>query len=247
MTTRPPPPQRHARVAGAAYACVIVIGLLNGFLIDSQLVVAGDDAATTQNILADPTRFRVGIAATLALYALVVVLAWALYEVVKAVEARLARLGLLFRVAEAVVGVATILMSIFVTELVASDGRAAAFEAEELHALVGAVLETRATGMDLVLVLIGVGGTIYCGLLFTSRLVPRWLAGWGVVTYLSMLALGFLSLLWRDHPKMLEMVFYGPGALFELTIGLWLIVKGVDEDQWRALSDPPQAGNARQG
>jgi hypothetical protein len=246
MTTRPPPPQRHARIAGAAYALVIVIGLLNGVLIDSRLVVAGDDAATTQNILADPTRFRVGIAATLVLYALVVVLAWALYEVVKAVEARLARLGLLFRVAEAVVGVATILMSIFVADLVASDSRTAAFEPGQLHALVGSVLEARTTGMDLVLVLIGVGGTVYCGLLFTSRLVPIWLAGWGVVTYLSMLALGFMSLLWRDHPQMLEMVFYGPGALFELTIGVWLIVKGVDEERWHALSDRPQTGNARQ-
>jgi len=77
------PPQRHARIAGAAYALVIVIGILNGFFIDSRLVVAGNDAATMRNIVADPTRFRVGIAATLVLYALVVLLAWALYEVLR--------------------------------------------------------------------------------------------------------------------------------------------------------------------
>jgi hypothetical protein len=246
MTNRTAHPQRHARIAGAAYALIIVIGVLNSFLIDTRLVVAGDDAATTQNILSNPTLFRLGIAATLVLYALVVVLAWALYEVLKAVGPRLARLGLLFRAAEAIVGVSTVLMSIFVADLVGSENRVAAFRQEQLHTLVGAVLEARTTGMDLVLVLIGVGGTTYCGLLFTSRLVPRWLAAWGVVTYLSMLALGLVSLVWRDHPESLERVFYGPGALFELTIGGWLLVKGVDEKRWQAVSERRlQIGSAR--
>ncbi len=106
----------------------------------------------------------------------------------------------------------------------------------------GAALEARTTGMDLVLVLIGVGGAIFCALLFTSKLVPRWLAAWGIATYLSMLALGFLSLLWADHPQALEVVFYGPGALFELTIGAWLVVKGVHPEAWRALAEPQATG-----
>jgi hypothetical protein len=109
--------------------------------------------------------------------------------------------------------------------------------------LVGAVLDARTSGMDLVLVLIGLGGTIFCGLLLTSRLVPRWLAAWGVVTYLSML--GFVSLVWPDHPDALELVFYGPGALFELTIGGWLVVEGVDEDRWHALAERPEVRRIR--
>lgn len=32
------------------------------------------------------------------------------------------------------------------------------------------------------------------------------------------------------------MVFYGPGALFELTLGGWLLVKGVDTQRWQALT-----------
>jgi len=41
------------------------------------------------------------------------------------------------------------------------------------------------------------------------------------------------------------MLFYGPGALFELTIGARLVVKGVDQERWQAVSDP-QTDNARQ-
>lgn len=113
----------------------------------------------------------------------------------------------------------------------------ATLPSQQRDALVGAILGARTTGMDLVLVLIGVGGTIFCLLLFTSRLLPRWLSAWGVVTYLSMLALGLLSLVWQDHPHSLEAIFYGPGALFELTIGGWLLTKGVDKEKWRALAD----------
>ncbi|MCA9594072.1 MAG: DUF4386 domain-containing protein [Myxococcales bacterium] len=237
MTTPTALPQRHARIAGAAYLLVILIGVLNGFLVDARLVVA-DDATTTQNILAHPDLFRVGIAATLVLYVLVLVLvlAWALYEILKVVEPRLARLALLFRVAEAVVGVSTILTSIFVADMLGRRGRVSTLGSDQLSALVGAVLEARTTGMDLVLVLIGVGGTAFCVLLFMSRLVPRALAGWGVVTYVSMLVLGFLSLVWSAHPKALDVIFYGPGALFEASIGAWLLVKGVNEERWNALS-----------
>lgn len=204
MTPPVASPQRYARIAGGAYAAVIVLGLLNGMAVDSRLIVAGDDAATVQNILANPTLFRIGMVATLVLYALVLVLAWALYELLRVVNARLARLGLFFRAAEAIVGVSTILASVFVSDLLGSEERIAALGQQQLQALVGACLETRTTGMDLVLVLIGVGGTVYCHLLFTSRLVPRWLSGWGVLTYLSMLALGTSSLLWPTHPEMLE-------------------------------------------
>lgn len=155
-------------------------------------------------------------------------------DVRRAVRASLALLALLFRVAEAVVGISTILTSVLVIERVSSESRAAALGTERLQALVGAVLATRTTGMDLVLVLIGVGGSIFCALLFTARLVPRWLAGWGVLTYISMLVLGFISLAWRAHPTWLEAVFYGPGALFELIFGGWLCVKGVDEAAYPA-------------
>ena len=239
MTERSAPPQRLARIAGATYALVILIGVLNGLLVESRLFVAEDDATTAGNLLAHPQLFRVGIAAMLVLYSLVLVLAWALHQVLKAVDPRLVLLGLLFRVAEAVVGVSTILTSLLVVALAGSGSRVATLGRQHLEALVGAVLETRGAGMDLVLVLIGVGGTVFCALFFVSRFVPRWLAAWGVVTYLSMLVLGFLSLLWQDHPQTLEVFFYAPGALFELTMGGWLLAKGVDEERWVLVCGAP--------
>lgn len=105
---------------------------------------------------------------------------------------------------------------------------AAAATPDQLHALAGRLLDTRTAGLDIVLVFIGVGATIFCYLLFKSKLVPRPLAGWGIFTYSSMLVLALVSILVPDHPLMLETVLYSAGGAFELIFGLWLLVKGTE-------------------
>ena len=43
-----------------------------------------------------------------------------------------------------------------------------------------------------------------------------------------MLLLSLISILFPDVPGIIEIVLYGAGTLFELTIGLWLVIKGVN-------------------
>lgn len=65
-------------------------------------------------------------------------------------------------------------------------------------------------------------------LFYVSKYVPRILAGWGIFTYLSMLILSTVSILFHNHPEMIEIVLYSVGGLFELIFGLWLLIKGVN-------------------
>jgi hypothetical protein len=74
---------------------------------------------------------------------------------------------------------------------------------------------------------IGVGGSIFCYLFYKSNYVPKFLAGWGIFTYLTMLLLSFTSLLLPDIPETIKMIFYVPGGLFELIFGFWLLLKGI--------------------
>ena len=90
----------------------------------------------------------------------------------------------------------------------------------------------RTAGLDIVLIFIGLGATVFCYLFFKSKYIPRTLAAWGIFTYLSMLFLGLVSILFPSHPLMLELVLYSVGALFEFVIGLWLLIKGIDIQQW---------------
>ncbi len=221
-------PLVYARIAGVAYLLIIVIGILNGTLIDSRLIVPGDDAATAQNIMANELLFRIGSVSVLVLYAGVLVLSAALYVTLEKVNRNLALLAMLLRSGEAIVGAATVLLSFVVLFLLNGEGRSTAFETEQLQALAGVFLDVRAAGLDLVLILIGLGGTLFCHLFFVSRYVPRTLAAWGMFTYVSMFVLGFVSVLVPNHPMMLETALYSLGGAFELVFGFWLVLKGVD-------------------
>jgi hypothetical protein len=225
-------PLVYARVAGLAYVLIIILGIFSVGFIDSKLIVPGDDAATANNIMANDLLFRISIAGVLILYASVVVLSWALYVILKTVNKNLALLALLLRSGEAILGGATVLISFIVLLLLNGNGYSTVFETEQLQALVGVFLNVRTAGLDIVLLFIGLGGTVFCYLFFKSRYVPRILATWGILTYMSMLILAFVSILIPNHPEMIEIVLYSLGGLFELTFGFWLFFKGVNVQQW---------------
>lgn len=224
-------PLVYARVAGFLYILIIIIGVLNGIFIDSNLIVSGNDAATASNIMANDLLFRTGIASILILYASVVVLSWALYVILKTVNKNLALLAMLLRSAEAILGAATVLISFIVLGLLNGQGYSTVFETEQLQALVGVFLNVRTAGLDIVLIFVGLGGTVFCYLFLKSKYVPRILASWGIFTYLSMLILSLVSILFPNHPAIIEIVLYALGGSFELVFGFWLLLKGINVQQ----------------
>ena len=231
-------PLVYARVAGVAYVIIIMLGILSvGFLVESN-IVEGNDAATVNNIMANELLFRIGIAGEIMMFVLVVLLSLALYVILKTVDKNLALLALLWRLGEAVIGgCVTVISGIIPLLLLNSETE---FETEQLQALVGLFLDVRNAGLDVVLIFIGMGGTVFCYLFFKSKYVPRILAAWGMLTYLSMLILAFVSIIFPNLPEATKMAFYAPGGLFEIIFGLWLLVKGVNVEQWhsRASASP---------
>jgi hypothetical protein len=164
------------------------------------------------------------------MFVLVVLLSLALYVILRTVNRNLALLALLWRLGEAIIGGGVTVISGSIP-LLLLDGEAA-FETEQLQALVGLFLDVRGAGLDVVLMFIGMGGTLFCYLFFKSKYVPGILAAWGMLTYVSMFVLGSASILFPGLPESVKMVFYAPGALFEILFGLWLLIKGVNVEQW---------------
>jgi hypothetical protein len=70
-------------------------------------------------------------------------------------------------------------------------------------------------------------GICMATLLFRSRLIPRWLAILGLVTYPTLLAGSVLDMFnVVDMTQGVGLVALVPGALFEFILPVWLIVKG---------------------
>jgi hypothetical protein len=221
----------YARVAGLAYVVTIMLGIFSVSYIDSNILVPGNNAATVDNIMNNELRFRISIASEIILYALVVLLSHALYVILKTVNRNLALLALLWRIAEAIIGVGVTVLTGLIPLLLLNGE--ATFEQDQLQALVGLFLQVRSAGLDVVLIFIGMGGTLFCYLFFTAKFVPRILAVWGMITYLSMLILSLVSILSPNFPESVKMIFYAPGGLFEILFGLWLLTKGINVEQWK--------------
>jgi len=161
----------YARVAGLAYVVVIMLGIFSVSYIDSNILVPGNDAETVDNIMNNELRFRISIASEIIMYVLVVLLAHALYVILKTVNRNLALLAMLWRIGEAIVGAGVAVLTGFIP-LLLLNGKAA-LEQDQLQALVGLFLQLRSAGLDVVLIFIGMGGTVFCYLFFTSKYVPR--------------------------------------------------------------------------
>jgi hypothetical protein len=194
-----------------------------------KLIVPGNDAATTNNIMANELLFRIGVANDTLMFVLVVVLSLALYVILKTVNKNLALLALLMRFGEGIIGgVVTLLGGLIPLLLLNGETE---FETEQLQALIGLFLDVQTAGLNIVIIFMGLGGIVFCYLFLKSKYIPRVLAAWGILTYLTMLILSFVNILLPNLPEMIAVALYTPGALFEVIIGLWLLFKGVNVQQ----------------
>lgn len=75
-------------------------------------------------------------------------------------------------------------------------------------------------------------GFLLCYMFYRTKLVPRWMAVWGLVGYAILLGGSVLEVLGFN----LQLIQTIPGGLFELFICVWLIAKGFD---FSALDSPP--------
>lgn len=227
------PPGKTTRVAGLTYILIIIVGVLKVNFIEPSVIVT-EGYGLVNNILANELLFRIGIACETIMYILVIALSLALYIILKPIDKNLALSALFLRFGEAIIGVTLTIISGLIPLLMLNAE--SVIEKEQLQALIELFLNVRIVGLNIVLIFIGLGGTVFCYLFYRSWLVPRMLAVWGIFTYISMLILGLLSILFPNRPDMIETVLFSLGALFEVIFGFWLLIKGVNTDKWRSLA-----------
>jgi hypothetical protein len=75
---------------------------------------------------------------------------------------------------------------------------------------------------------LGIGAAFLCSLLFRSWLIPRWLAGWGLIGYV-LHAAGPIAEIFGIPISLILLI---PGGLFELVLAFWLLVKGFQPEAY---------------
>ncbi|CAM4236710.1 DUF4386 domain-containing protein [Pseudoalteromonas byunsanensis] len=214
----------YVKITGIFYSLVILFGFLPRVMFDKRVIFRAEDPIQAMSQFEQA--FRFAIAADFIMYTLVLMLSWGLYKVLKPVHKGMALMGFAFRSAEAILGFVTLIFYIMPLVILSNADYLGAFNIEQLRALAILFIKSSGVAYYILLPVMGVGAVIYCYLFYKSNYVPKALAIWGMVTYITMIGYGVVNVAMVDAPKELQYAMY-PGALFELLFGLWLFFKGI--------------------
>jgi hypothetical protein len=221
-------PRLAARIAGVFD---LLEALTSGFgqvIVPGILVVAGDAAATAANLVAHGMLFRLSIVAALIGVACHVVWTYLFYELFEPVSRTVSVLAAFV----AVVAIALQAFSIVfqLAPLVIEEGGQtfSAFTVEQRHALSLLLLRINARAFDLYLVLFGFWCVLIGWLIIGSTFIPRIL---GVFEALA--GFSWLTFMWRPLAHYLSPYNQLVAGIGEISLMLWLIVMGVNEQRWR--------------
>lgn len=214
------PIQRSAKTAGLAYLLIIVSSILSLILGPFKLMVEGDNPATLSNIESNQLLFRIGATYDLIMYIGVIILSVALYNVLKNVNKSVSQTALFCRIGEAFVGSLTVVCSIAILILINSD-----HSSEEVNKITMLIFEIKHALLNIVFAFLGVGSILFCYLFYKSRYIPRILAALGMLAFALVFGESIAVLLFSVKSTV---VTGAPAILFEIIIGLWLMIKGVN-------------------
>jgi hypothetical protein len=206
-------------------------------MISGRLIVAGDPATTAANLLANETLFRLGTASILLSTAFYIGATLFVYEVLRPVNRSLSLLAAFFSLVACAVGALSCVFDLMPFILLkGAPYLTAAFTVEQLQALTMMFLNVRVQANDIALVLFGLHCLGVGYLIFRSNFMPR-------VIGILMLVAGtcWLTFLMPAIAKSLAPFNMMPGALGEVSLALWLLIKGVNLHRWQE-----QAGNSIQ-
>ena len=220
--------RKAATVVGFTYLFALFPAIFAEFYVRSQLVVFDNAATTALHIVTHERLFRLGIASNLTAFAIDVALITALYVVLKPVNRSLALLATGWGLIETTIFVLVTLSDFDVLRILSGSGYLQAFEADRLQALAGLSIGAHHDVYNVGLVLAGLRSTAFCYLWFKSGFIPRPLAALGVFASFLMGAFAFAFIISPELAKLVPVGIYGgPIFFFELTMGLWLLLRGL--------------------
>lgn len=228
------PPQVYARTGGALYLLIIIAGMFAELFVRGKLIVPGNADATAVNIAAHQLLWRTGIAADLLMHICDIPVMLVFYVLLRPVNKNLALLALLFNIVQTAVLVADKINLFTPLFLTGSTDYSNAFSTQQLHAMGQLSIRSHEYGYGIGLIFFGCACLVYGYLIFRSAFLPRIL---GVLIQIAGLCYLTDSFALTVAPAFADQLFpfiMLPAFIAELSLCLWLLVKGVNVARWNA-------------
>lgn len=216
------PDTRWVRWLGAAFVAQFVGSIVAGAL-SSSIPTGGISAvmvATNHNVV----QLRVDIVVQLATCVSIIAMTSLLYVVLRGRSRPVALVALVLWVTEVLLSAVSVLGLCALLTLSPDFIRAGAPPNSYYETLGSLFQGFEQNAAQLSLLFLALGAFLWCGLFFTSRLVPRGLSVWALLAMVLVLA-AVLPPVW-DHGINVPFALYIPYLPFELVVGLWLLIRG---------------------
>ncbi len=228
--------KKTARVAGFLYLTIAIVSGFAFVVAGSDLIMPGDATATANNILASELLFRIGSVGDSLVFLSEIVLLVILYVLFKPVSKTLSLVAASARLAMTVMQGMNLLNKVIVLLLLSGAGYSTVFEADQLHGLVLLFLNAYEYGSLIWGIFFGLHLFVLGYLLFKSGYFPRIMGVLFVFASLGYLTDSFGTFLFLNYQEVFGWVVWTTVPA-ELSFALWLLIKGVNVEQWekRAL------------
>ena len=226
-------PKLCARIGGALYLIIIVIGLFGEAFVRDRLIVSGDAAATAANIMSHESLWRFHIAAELFLLICAVALLLILYALLRPVSRDLALLAVFINLVSIGIEAATTMYLLQALFPLGNAGYLKAFTREQLYAMASLSLKSHSYGFSVSLIFFGCFCLIVGYLIFRSGYLPKPIGVLMQIAGLSYLTNSFALILSPAVANRLFPAILLPAFVGEASLCLWLLVKGVNVPKWQ--------------
>jgi len=233
-------PQVYARICGALYLYIFVAGSFAELFVRSKLVVSRDAAATAANIMSSESLFRLGFSGELLHLACDVAVAMLLYALLRPVDRNLALLAAFMRRACDLILATASLSHFAALHLLGGADYLKTFQPDQLQSLALLAMKLHGDGYAISLVFFAFACFSLGYLIFRSEYLPRTIGALLIVAGACYLINSFAYFLF---PATAAALFNAgillPCFVAELSLTLWLLVKGVNVAKWeeRALQE----------
>lgn len=224
-----------AHIAGLCYLLVIAGGVFAEVVVREALVVPGDAAATAQAIAVNDGLWRWGLGVHLLYLVAAVVVDVLLYGLFQRVQATLARVALVLAVTSVTIE-AVSLLNVYVPLAIINESDALAGLGEaQRHALVYLATNVFSTGFAFSLLFFA-GFCVLTGVLIRrSRLLPHVIGALMIAAGVCYFVNSLVFVLAPDASTRLVPWILLPAFVGELSLALWLAVKGARVDAPNAV------------
>jgi Domain of unknown function (DUF4386) len=216
---------------------LIILGIV-GEVVRSKFIVSGSAAATAANLVSMQLLWHVGIAAELLALICAIALAMIYYVLFKPVSRELNVLATFIRFAAIAVQLVAVENLVAALFPLGDAIYLKAFTPEQLNAMMFLSIKSHAHGYNLSLLLFGCCFLVHGWLIFESGFLPGVLGRLIQVAGICYVTNSLATLMAPAFAGIVFPYILIPSFIGELSLCLWLIVKGIHVQRWKERAGP---------